>query len=76
MKPLKWRIIVAKTIEAYRVGVEEPAVFRAWCGSGVWGHWHEHDSLGERPSCEGVVNLIEAKTPWNQSMRQRGPVRR
>jgi hypothetical protein len=65
-----------KTVEAYRVGVEDPAVWRSWCGSGAWAHWHEYSALGEQKGCEGVVHLVEARTPWNQSLRQRGPVRR
>jgi hypothetical protein len=64
------------TVEAYRVGIEDPPVYRVWCGSGLRAHWHEYVGLGEHQGCEGVVTLIEATSPWYQGMAQRGPVRK
>jgi hypothetical protein len=58
-------------LKAYRVGVELPPVWRAWCELGRSGHWHDYRELGEHASCTGVVLLVEARTPWNQSMRRR-----
>jgi hypothetical protein len=66
---------MAKTVEAYRFGVAQPALWLEWCD----GHkaYHEYSALGEQPGCDGgVVNVIEAQQPWSQYMRQRGPVRR
>jgi hypothetical protein len=61
-----------KIIEAYRFGEAEPPIYRALCGSGTKAHWHEVHGLGEQELCDGVVTLVEASSPWNQSMRS-GP---
>jgi hypothetical protein len=61
-------------VEAYRFGVEAPPLYLVWCE----GHhgWCPYTSLGEQQGHSGMINLVEAKTPWNQSLRQRGPIRR